>query len=110
VLFSKLTGSSFVTAVLLVTAFVPPSDDSPYSSATQKFSWFIVPTVGLGGLLLGVTYWLVFRYVVPRVKGKQLLVERVPIIVSDDHGGWIQKHEIVEFSWGVQELGSDDEK
>ena len=47
---------------------------------------------------------------VPQVKGKQLVVERVPIIISDDHGGWVQKHEIVEFSWGVQQLMSDDEK
>lgn len=105
-----MTGPSVVSLFLIVTAFVQPSEDSPYSSINQQYSWFIVPTVGLGGLLLGVIYYLVFRYVVPQIKGKQLVVERVPIIVSDDHGGWVQKHEIVEFSWGVQELESDDEK
>lgn len=93
-----------------MTAFVPPSEDSPYSPVNQGFSWYIIPTAGFGGLLLGVIYFLGFRYVVPQIKGKQLVVERVPIIVSDDHGGWVQKHEIVEFSWGVQEIASDDEK
>ncbi|MCJ1286908.1 hypothetical protein MMC26_006254 [Xylographa opegraphella] len=98
---------SVVTAVLLVVAFVPPADDSPFALSAQHFEWYIIPTVGLGGLLLGGAYFVVFRYVVPRVKGKQLVVERVPIIVSDDHGGWVQKHEIVKFLWGVTD---DDEK
>ena len=70
----------------------------------------MVPTVGLGGLLLGVAYFLVFRYVVPKVKGKQLVVERVPILISDDHGGWVQTHEIVEFSWGVEDLLINEDK
>ena len=74
------------------------------------FEWYIIPTVGLGGLLLGTAYFIVFRYVVPQAKGKHLVVKRVPIIISDDHSGWVQKHEIVEFSWGVQQVMSDDEK
>ncbi|MCJ1405222.1 hypothetical protein MMC11_008449, partial [Xylographa trunciseda] len=100
---------SVVTGFLLVVAFVPPAGDSPFSLSAQGFAWYIIPTVGLGGLLLGGAYFAVFRFVVPKVKGKQLVVERVPIIVSDDHGGWVQKHEIVKFLWGVPELMSDDE-
>ena len=105
----SLIGNSIVTGFLLVTAFIPPADDSPFSNSTQGYEWYIVPTVGLGGLILGGVYFVVFRYVVPQVKGKQLIVERVPIIVSDDHGGFVQKHEIVEFSWGVPEASSDYE-
>lgn len=105
-----LTSSSVVTGFLLVASFVPPTSDSPFSYSAQMFEWYVIPTVGLGGLVVGSAYFVVFRYVVPRVKGKQLVVERVPIIVSDDHGGFVQKHEIVEFSWGVQGLMSDDEK
>ncbi|MCJ1296537.1 hypothetical protein MMC34_008103 [Xylographa carneopallida] len=97
---------SIVSAFLLVVAFIPPADDSPFAFAAQNFEWYIIPTVGLGGLLLGCAYFIIFRYIVPRVKGKQLVVERVPIIVSDDHGGWVQKHEIVKFLWGV----TDDEE
>ncbi|MCJ1391150.1 hypothetical protein MMC18_004012 [Xylographa bjoerkii] len=92
---------SVVTAFLLVVAFVPPAADSPFSLSAQGFEWYIIPTVGLGGLLLGVAYFIVFRYIVPRVKGEKLVVERVPIIVSDGHGGWVQQHEIVKFQWGV---------
>jgi amino acid transporter len=97
------------SAFLLVAAFVPPSSDSPYAFANQGFQWFIVPTIGVGGVLLGTIYWATFRYIVPQIKGKQLLVERVPIIVSDDHGGWVQKHEIVEFSWGVRDGLMDED-
>ena len=92
-----------------MTAFIPPADDSPFAYSTEGYEWYIIPTVSWGGLLLGVVYFMVFRYIVPRVKGKQLVVERVPIIVSDDHGGFVQKHEIVEFSWGIQEAMSDYE-
>ncbi|MCJ1472324.1 hypothetical protein MMC13_000971 [Lambiella insularis] len=101
---------SLVTGFLLLAAFVPPADDSPYAFSAQKFQWYIIPTVGLGGLFVGGAYFIVFRYIIPQLKGKQLVVERVPIIVSDDYGGWVQKHEIVEFSWGIPELMSDDEK
>ena len=106
---NRLTGNSVVTGFLLVTAFVPPGDDTPYATSAQGYEWYIIPTVGWGGLLLGGLYFVVFRYVVPQVKGKQLVVDRVPIIVSDDHGGFVQKHEIVRFSWGVSEEMSDYE-
>ena len=104
---APLTSDSVVAAFLLIVAFVPPAADSPFALPAQGFEWYIIPTVGLGGLLLGGAYFVTFRYVVPKVKGKQLVVERVPIIVSDDNGGWVQKHEIVRFVWGVTD---DDEK
>jgi amino acid transporter len=99
------------TGFLIVTAFLTPGTGSPYADAIEGFEWFIPPAVGLGTLLIGVVYWIVFRFVVPAVKGKQLVVDRVPIIVSDDHGGWVQKLEIVEFSWGVmhERINEDDD-
>jgi len=99
------------TGFLIVTAFLTPGTGSPYADAIEGFEWFIPPAVGLGTFLIGVVYWIVFRFVVPAVKGKQLVVDRVPIIVSDDHGGWVQKLEIVEFSWGVmhERINEDDD-
>ena len=92
------------TSFLLIGAFVPPAENSPFSYTNQGLAWWIAPTVGLGIFAFGLLYWVVFRYVIPRVRGKELNVERVPILVSDDHGGWVQTHEIVEFSWGVEEI------
>lgn len=62
-----------------------------------------MPTVGLGSLILGVLYSCVFRYVIPWIKGKKLIVERLPIVVRDEDGGWVQTHEIIDFEWQVPE-------
>jgi hypothetical protein len=66
--------------------------------------WFIVPTVGLGSGLIGVAYYLVFRFAIPRLKlGKQLVVNRCPVIVNDEDGEGTIKIEIIEHSWKVPE-------
>lgn len=58
--------------------------------------------MSLAALLLGVFYWVGLQYVISRVKGKSLTVERMPVIVSDDHGGWVQHREVVRFSWSIR--------
>lgn len=92
---------STVTGFLLIATFLPPSESSWFSLGNRWYEWWIPPTVGLGGLVAGMGYWVVFRFVVPRVKAMELQVDRVPIVISDNHGGFVQVHEIVKFSWGV---------
>ena len=105
-----LTCTSFVTGFLLIASFVPPANDSPFSYSAQMFEWFIVPTVSLGGLLIGGAYFVVLRHIIPQVTGKRLVIDRVPIIVSDDHGGFVQTDEVIEFLRVVPGLLSDDKR
>ena len=58
-----------------------------------------MPTVGLGSLLVGAIYFFGFRYVVPWRTGRYLSVERLPIIVGDEHGELVQSYEIGEVLW-----------
>lgn len=92
---SHLRLISLVCAFLIVAAFVKSAGSS---SGTQ---WYIVPTVGLSSLLLGVIYFSGLHCVM-WYKGRQLVVERWPIIVKD-RDEYIQTKEIVDFEWEVHQ-------
>ncbi|OAP58286.1 hypothetical protein AYL99_07376 [Fonsecaea erecta] len=81
----------------LVAVWIPPSGDT---GITQPVKWFLTGTIGMGLIGFSVLYWLVFSFVVPRLKGKQLEVEREEIL-DDGNGYWIMWHEIVRFNWRV---------
>lgn len=82
---SHLRLISLVCAFLIVATFVKPAGSSDQTSGTK---WYIVPTVGLSSLLLGVIYFSGLHCVM-WYKGRQLAVERWPIIVMDRHGEYI---------------------
>ena len=88
-------------AFLLITVFLPPSADSAFSYAATHVQWYIVPTIGLASFLAGLVYFTIFRYVIPRIKGKEFVVERLPVIVSNKHGEMVQRYEVIEFEWRV---------
>jgi len=92
---------SLTCAFLIVAAFLPPSTDSAFSYAATHVQWYIVPTVGLASLLAGIAYFSIFRYVIPRMKGKELVVEKTPVIVSNKHGEMVMRYEVIEFEWRV---------
>jgi hypothetical protein len=97
---SHLRLISLVCAFLIVAAFVKSAGSSDQiASGTQ---WYIVPTVGLSSLLLGVIYFSGLHCVM-WYKGRQLVVERWPIIVMDRDGEYIQTKEIVDFEWEVHQ-------
>ncbi|KAL8786036.1 MAG: hypothetical protein Q9213_003019 [Squamulea squamosa] len=93
---------SCTCAFMIVGVFITPSEKSPFSHATTGVRHYIVPTVGLGTLLIGYTYYLVFAKLIPRWRKKVLIVEREPIIVRQGgrlDGEWVQILEVVEFWW-----------
>lgn len=92
---------SITCAFLLVVAFLPPSADSAFSYAVTHVQWYVVPTIGLASSLAGIAYFAVFRYVIPWIKGKELVVEKLPVIVSNKHGEMVQLIEVIEFEWRV---------
>ena len=87
-----------VFGFLLVATFIPPSAGSPFSSASRGVEWYIVPSVGLGFLVLGYAYYLCFKYLIPKIRKKELVVDRQPVIVKKD-GEWVQALEVVEALW-----------
>ena len=52
-------------------------------------------------MLAGIAYFAIFRYVIPRIKGKELVVEKLPVVVSNKHGEMVMRYEVIEFEWRV---------
>ena len=99
-----------VFGFLLVATFIRPDAGSPFSKKERGVEWWIVPTVGLGFLVLGYAYYLCFSYVIPRIRKEDLVVDREPVIVKE-HGEWVQALEVVEAIWVARsELTGIDEK
>ncbi|KAL8770393.1 MAG: hypothetical protein Q9209_003819 [Squamulea sp. 1 TL-2023] len=97
---------SCTCAFMIVSVFVTPSEKSSFSYATTGVQHYIVPAVGLGTLLIGYTYYLVFAKLIPRWRKKVLIVEREPIIVRQggrQDGEWVQILELVEFWWAARQ-------
>ena len=90
---------SLTCAFLIVAAFLPPSITSPFHKSKTQPEWYIVPTVGLAVYVLGYVYYLVFAYVIPKLRKQVLVVEREAVIVKEK-GEWVQAIELVYADWG----------
>lgn len=90
---------SLTCAFLIIAAFLPPSVNSPFHKSSTQPEWWIVPTVGLSVCLLGYIYYLVFAYVIPKLRKQVLEVEREAVIVKEK-GEWVQAIELVYAEWG----------
>ena len=87
-------------AFLLVAQWVPPKKGSPFLTEVK---WFVVPTVGIGFLVLGFAYYIALVYLVPKwfKKDKVLVTDREAVIVREN-GEYVQFLEIVEAAWEAQ--------
>ncbi|KAL8813032.1 MAG: hypothetical protein Q9223_007147 [Gallowayella weberi] len=97
---------SCTCAFMIVGVFITPGATSPFSYATTGVRHYIIPAVGLGTLLIGYSYYLVFAKLIPRWRKKVLIVEREPIIVRQggrQDGEWVQILEVVEFWWAARQ-------
>lgn len=102
--------SRTICAFLLLTLFLNPSHASSFSPTRTGISAYVVPTVGLGSLVVGHCYYLVFAKLIPRWRRKELIVEREPIIVRQGgkaDGQWVQLMEVVEFWWAARSPKSE---
>ena len=91
---------------MVVSVFIPPSASSPFSYEQSGVRYYTVPAVGLSTLVMGYIYYLVFAKLIPRLRKKDLIVEREPIIVrqGDRHDGeWVQILERIEFWWAARQ-------
>ncbi|KAL8836843.1 MAG: hypothetical protein Q9176_006077 [Flavoplaca citrina] len=101
---------SCTCAFMIVGVFIAPGEESPFSYKATGVQHYIVPVVGLGMLLLGYAYYLVFAKLIPRWRKEVLVVEREPIIVRQggrQDGEWVQILEVVEFWWAARQSGKE---
>lgn len=82
----------------LVGIWIPPEAGSVIVPSGK---WFVTGTVGMGVLGVGALWWAGLYFVLPRVKGMRLEVEREEVL-DNGYGYWIMWHEIVSFNWVVQ--------
>ncbi|KAL8654156.1 MAG: hypothetical protein Q9226_003544 [Calogaya cf. arnoldii] len=95
---------------MVVGVFITPGETSPFSYAKTGVRHYIVPAVGLGMLLVGYIYYVVFAKLIPRWRKEVLIVEREPIIVrqgGEQNGEWVQILEVVEFWWAARQSGKE---
>lgn len=102
---------TIVNAFPIISAWVPPSETVIDVNASfpvgNKYPWFATPTVGWGLIMLSVTYWFGFYYLVPQIgdhKGKEMKVHR-KLFFQEEHGYPVQWHEQLNFSWVVIKNG-----
>ncbi|KAF8243120.1 amino acid transporter [Wilcoxina mikolae CBS 423.85] len=65
---------------------------------------YVFPTVGTGLFVVGALYWVLFRYVWPKVYKRELHQTRIPILLDG-----VQVHEIVICSWVVPGMSEPEE-
>lgn len=68
------------------------------SQITLPVEWWATGTIGIGLLGLALLYWLILSYVVPRILGRDLEVERESQF-KRDHGYWVIWHEVTSVNW-----------
>jgi Amino acid permease len=83
----------------LVGIWIPPGAGG--SVVVPTVEWFVTGTIGVGVVGLGLCWWLGLYFVVPRVRGMRLQVEKEEVL-DNGYGYWIMWHEIVRFNWVVR--------
>jgi hypothetical protein len=66
------------------------------------FDWYITPMIGLGIILISYVYYLIFNFVIPKLKRQERMVIREPLIVRQfgkDDGEWVQALEVIDIVW-----------
>jgi hypothetical protein len=56
---------------LAIVPFIPPDQLDP-----DGYPYYVFPVVGVGVLLLGVTYWFIWTKLLPRIGGYRIVGER----------------------------------
>ncbi|KAK5076215.1 hypothetical protein LTR51_001895 [Lithohypha guttulata] len=84
----------------LVAVWIKPSGTS---GITLPVSWWATGTIGMGLLGFAVLYWVVLQYIVPKILGRDLEVER-EFQFKKSHGYWVIWHEVTSVNWRTRSV------
>jgi amino acid permease len=70
----------------------------PHIKQTVALAWYILPIIALTSPLWGALWWLCLQ-AIQIIRREELDVTRIPFIVQQDDGEWVQKAEIVDVQW-----------
>ena len=83
---------------VIFASFAKPSKNSAYSFSNVGYPWFVLPTVGISCLLLGVGWWFGLKGM-EWSRRRKLTVARTPYIERVSENEYVQKAELVEHEW-----------
>ena len=94
------------TSFLAVTAFVPPSRDSPFFHSFTGVPWYVLPAIGISAPFWGIMWYYGFR-LYERVTHTELEIIRKPTCVPDSKypEEYVQRAELISLWWPVQTKG-----
>ncbi|KAF2099125.1 hypothetical protein NA57DRAFT_76358 [Rhizodiscina lignyota] len=92
---------------MIFASFAKPGKDSAYTASKLGYPWFVLPTVGLSCLLLGVGWWCGLKGIEWN-RRRKLVVSRTPYIERVGEGEYVQKAELVEHEW-IPDIKSDSD-
>jgi len=70
----------------------------PLVKSTIALAWYVLPVIALTSPLWGALWWLCLQ-AIQAIRREELEVTRIPFIVQQDNGEWVQKAEIVDVQW-----------
>ena len=88
---------TIANAFPLIAVWIPPSGNTGIELPVE---WYLTGTIGMGLIGFALLWWLILYYVVPRLKGQVLVVEKEELF-DNGYGYHIIWHEIVKFNWRV---------
>ncbi|KAI5811178.1 amino acid permease-domain-containing protein [Peziza echinospora] len=95
----------FCSCIVIVVGRWIPEPSKEKSMSSTGIAWYVVPTVGMGLVAIGVGYWSSLTYLLPVFWNKRLRVRRTPYLDVDLNF----RYEEVHTAW-LDEGASDDEE
>ena len=93
-----------INVFMIFACFVKPVKNS---ASSLGYAWFVLPTIGLSCLLLGVGWWLGLIGIQWH-RRRKLVVTRTPYIEKVGEGEYVQKAELVEHDWIPDTISDSD--
>lgn len=70
----------------------------PSIKQNVALAWYVLPVIAITSPFWGVIWWLCLK-AIQAIRREELEVTRIPFIVQQDDGEWVQKAEIVDVQW-----------